>query len=437
MKLFDTCILGGGYAGLVLADRLSQIGYKNIGIIDSQNNYDKGGLLHSEVIDGYTFDTGGPHLLFSKDSEILTNILKFLGKNSSVKKRRNYVLYKGNFIDYPFENGSYSLNPEQRVKMAKDVIERILFISKNPEWRPKNFLEWITGFFGDFISKEYLIPYNEKIWKRPLQKMAADWVFIPGRLPFPNLEDILYSVAGIPNIGYKEQAFFYYPIEGGIASLYNSVFEKVKNQDVTLIYGERVDNVKRLSENKYMINSKFISKKLFSTIPLPELLVSLGVDSYNFLLSEKFDYNSVLIVGIALKIPTPNQITVYVPNPEIIFHRITWMSSLSPPLKGNGSNIIAEITIPKNSKVDLDEVVDQTIKGLIETGFIPSEEEILFTRVWFNKYGYPIYNLNHNEVRNEAMELISKLGIKSVGRWGSWHYWNTDMVFKAVWELQV
>ena len=63
-------------------------------------------------------------------------------------------------------------------------------MTKNKDCKPETFLDWIIGLFGDYMNDEYLIFYNKKIWKRPLDKMAADWVFTPGRLPFPYIEAI-------------------------------------------------------------------------------------------------------------------------------------------------------------------------------------------------------------------------------------------------------
>ena len=149
-------------------------------------------------------------------------------------------------------------------------------------------------------------------------------------------------------------------------------------------------------------------------------------------LAEKFDYNSVVIVGVAIKKKTPNQTTVYVPDSRIIFHRYTWMSSLVPPKEQDNSNLIAEVTVTKNEEVNLENIVKKVIKGLLDIGVIKDETSMLFTKAWFNKYGYPIYSLDHNEVRKEAFRILDHYGIKTVGRWGSWYYWNTDMVLKAV-----
>lgn len=435
METYDELILGGGWAGLLYADKEVSKRKNHIAVVERDPQHKMGGLLKSEEISGFTFDIGGPHLLFSRDVSILSNILKILGDNVSKRERNNYVLYDGEFLPYPFENGIYKLKPELRVNFIKGILECMLFISKNNEWKPENFKEWITGFFGEYMANEYLIPYNKKIWKRPLENMASDWVFTPGRLPFPDLENMIKSAAGIPNVGYKEQSYFYYPKKGGIQSLYNSLFEEVKRKSVSFINGENIISVRRNKDGTYIVNEKLNSKKLVSTIPLPELLLNLDDSEENRRLSNDFDYNSVIVVGVAISSTTPNHTTVYVPDPKIIFHRYTWMSALIPSIDNSKSNLIAEITIPKGEIVDINRITSVVIKNLVDIGVIKDEKEVLFTKTWFNKYGYPIYTLNHNEVRDRAMKILKTYGIKTVGRWGSWHYWNTDMVYKAVMKI--
>jgi protoporphyrinogen oxidase len=437
MNSFDKAILGAGWAGLLIAQREQKIGIKNLTLIEADKKENFGGLLKSIVIDGFTFDIGGPHLIFSKDKTILSEIVKLLGENCSLKVRNNFVYYDNEFVPYPFENGIYKLSPEKRVKFIKGIIERMIYIAKNDVWKPETFLDWIIGFFGDYMANEYLIPYNKKIWKRPLDKIASDWVFIPGRLPFPNLEAMIKSAAGIPNIGYEEQANFYYPKRGGIQSLFNSLFDKVINNGIRVIDNERITKIDMLPNGKFLINEKFEVKKIVNTIPLPEILTSLGKNDEYYNLANKFDYNSVVIVGVAINSKTPEQTTIYVPDPKIIFHRYTWMSSLIPSSDPSKSNLIAEITVPKGERIDTKKIKLETIKNLADIGAIKDENDVIFSKAWINKYGYPIYTLNHNYVRNEATHILKENGIISVGRWGSWHYWNTDMVYKAVYDVEI
>ena len=204
------------------------------------------------------------------------------------------------------------------------------------------------------------------------------------------------------------------------------------NNGAEILDNERITNIKKLSNGDYSINGKIETRKIINTIPLPEILLSLDKSKQIEKLACKFDYNSVVIVGVGLNSKTPGQTSIYVPDPKIIFHRYTWMSSLIPPTDTNKSNLIAEITIPKGEIIDTKKIASETIKNLADIGVIKDEQDVLFTKTWVNKYGYPIYTLDHNEVREKAMHILRENGIVSVGRWGSWHYWNTDMVYKAI-----
>ncbi len=82
----------------------------------------------------------------------------------------------------------------------------------------------------------------------------------------------------------------------------------VNNKGVNFIFGEKVNNIE-LINNIYLINNNIKAKKVVNTIPLPEILIALNEDKK---LADQFDYNSVVIVGIALNKPTPNQTTVYI-----------------------------------------------------------------------------------------------------------------------------
>ncbi len=427
-------ILGGGWAGLLVAQKAINNNIRDISIVEASNNKENGGLLKSELIKGFTVDCGGPHLLFSRNKQIVNEILGILKTNYLQKERNNYVYYNNQYIPYPFENGIYKLPPDARAKFINGIIDRMIFMAKNQDWRPKTFLEWITGFFGDYMADEYLIPYNNKIWKRPLDKLAADWVFTPGRMPFPVLEDMVKAAAGISNVGYKEQAYFFYPIHGGIYSLYRALYDSIIERGVNYVSDETVTDVEIKNNGIFHINGKITAKKLISTIPMPELLLSIDRNTYENL-SSKFDYNSVVVVAVGINKSTPNQTTVYVPDEGIIFHRYTWMSSMAPPKDGKKSNLIAEVTIPKGEIYNEDRLIKEVVDGLLKIGVIEEEGQILFTKAWFNKYGYPIYDLTHNDTRNEAIDILDNIGIKTVGRWGSWHYWNTDMVYKAVMDL--
>lgn len=389
-----------------------------------------GGLLRSEVVNGYTFDCGGPHILFSRDQRILNKIADILGDNVTSKERKSFVCIGDKFIPYPFENGMYMLPPEKRVNHGSGLIAAALWRSGNPNWHPTNFQDWVYGFFGKSIGDTYLAPYNQKIWKRDLDQMSADWVYTPGRVPTPDVESMARAIAGLENTGYKEQAIFIYPKWGGIQSLYRSVQNKAESVGVDVQYGCQVRKLLRTS-NRWQVNHSVVARTLVSTLPLPELIRMIGGNLRVSLSPSSFDFNSVVVVGISMRRDTPDQTAVYVPRKDVPFHRYTWMSYLTPPEHG-GSNLIAEVTVPPDKKIDRRVQERRVIKGLSKIGVISGEGEVDVCKSWVNKYGYPIYSVGHRERTYSALEQLANSNIYSVGRWGSWEYWNTDMVMKAV-----
>ena len=220
-KVYDFAVLGAGWAGLLCGYELAlKFPDSTIIILEAAEADDLGGLLRSENIQGFIFDTGGPHILFSRNKTILERIIGILDDNVQKIERKAYICYDGKYIQYPFENGIYVLEPALRARIGHDILASMLRIAQDPNWVPTTFKDWIYGFFGDAMGSTYLEPYNRKIWKVDPSEMDASWVFSPGRLPFPMLDDIVSAIAGLQSVGYKEQQFFYYPKIGGIKALY-------------------------------------------------------------------------------------------------------------------------------------------------------------------------------------------------------------------------
>jgi len=437
MNSYDIAILGCGWAGIVTGYFvLNNYPYIDVICIDRDNEL--GGLLKTVIVNGFQFDVGGSHVIFSRNQEILNEMISFLSTNIIEHHRKAYVYLNGIFVPYPFENGIWLLPSEIRAKISISFVEALIERFKNKNWRPNNLYEWIYGFFGKEIAKLYLEPYNEKIWKRSLDYIDVDWIYTPGRVPTPDWKDILRSCAGIPTEGYKEQSRFYYPLKGGIQSLYEAVIERALAKGLKIVRGEIIRNIKRIGD-EWIINNRIRAKRVISTIPLNELIEALDPTSHIAKLARELDYNSVAVVGLALKKRAPNMHWIYVPNKDIVFHRYAWISNYSPyatPDNNSYSAIIAEITAPPNHRIDVTKLVEQTMEGLKNLGIISeSEKEILFTKVWTHKYGYPVHTISSNRVREELLGYAKELGIEVAGRWGSWRYLNMDQIYMQAYNL--
>jgi protoporphyrinogen oxidase len=314
-----------------------------------------------------------------------------MGGEWVVKEREAYVLFNGVFVPYPFENGIYVLPPEMRTRYGVSLIKALV---KYCDEKPRNFKEWVLQTFGREIGEDYLIPYNEKLWKRPLDQLSADWTYIPGRFPLPSLEDIVRAVAGLPTVGYKEQALFYYPKKGGIIKQWEAAYKRAKSLGVKFLRAE-VRDVKVLS-GEYIVNDQLRADKIISTLPLKEAPLIFGLSEEAFKAVERLDYNSVIVVGLGLRRPAPRQHWVYVPDKRIIFHRYAWPSN-----------------------------------GVIH------EDEVEIVEAWYNKYGYPIHTLTHINNVTTITRGLAEINVVTFGRWGNWQYWNTDKIYEKIAEIEI
>jgi len=102
-----------------------------------------GGLVRSLQKDGFTFDYGGSHIIFSKDEEVLNFMLNLLGNNKIKKRRNTKILYKGYYVQYPFENGLADLPKEDNFECLYYFIQNLILKEKGELKIPSNFKEWL------------------------------------------------------------------------------------------------------------------------------------------------------------------------------------------------------------------------------------------------------------------------------------------------------
>ncbi len=103
-------ILGGGLSAISLACFLqNREDIAEINILEKEDR--AGGLCRTFETNGIEYDVG-PHIIFSKDKEILDFMNGLLEDNIAQIRRSNRILHQKRFVQYPFENDLSKL-PEQ------------------------------------------------------------------------------------------------------------------------------------------------------------------------------------------------------------------------------------------------------------------------------------------------------------------------------------
>lgn len=230
-------ILGGGLTGVTLGRLLKERGED---IIILERDRQIGGLCRSKTENGFTFDIGGSHIIFSRDKEVLEFMRDVLEENKDERNRNTKIFFKGRYVKYPFENGLYQLPPEDCFFCIHEFIKNLIAVEKGEIEEPGNFRDWIYYTLGKGIAESYMVPYNEKIWNYPAEEMSMHWV--DGRIPRPPVEDIIKSAIGIETEGYTHQAVFSYPVTGGIEAMVHAIAKPV-TEDIRTCF--EVKSIKR------------------------------------------------------------------------------------------------------------------------------------------------------------------------------------------------
>jgi protoporphyrinogen oxidase len=417
----DTLILGGGLSGLAAAHYLRG----RCTVVEAEQS--PGGLCRSFEKSGFVYDIGG-HVLFSKNTGVLEEMIAWLGPNVARRYRRNQIWYKDRFVKYPFENGLSAL--------AKDeIFDCLMGFLQRKTTKPGNLAEWCRFRFGRGLASKYLIPYNQKIWKYDLAKMSTHWV---DRIPSPPLEDIVKSAIGIETEGYTHQLHFFYPKRGGIQSLAQSLarsLPRVKTgYTVRSIKKER--NVWRVSNG----DSTVRARRLVSTIPLHDLIGSLEHVPLRVKNAVgRLKYNSLILVMVAVKHEGLSQKTaLYIPDPKILPHRVCFMKYFSPRNAPPGfSHLVAEITVPPSSsclRTAPSLLIEKVVSGIKDICDF-SANDIILTDVQLIKYAYVIYDSQYLKNIRIVYDFLKSTGIQPLGRFGRFQYLNMDQCVEAAGRL--
>jgi protoporphyrinogen oxidase len=429
-----TAILGGGLSGLTLARLLHERG-ETVIVLEAEQQ--TGGLCRSRADRGFTFDTGGSHIIFSKDDEVLSFMRRMIGKNEQRNNRNTKIFYKGRFVKYPFENGLYELPPEDRFFCINGFIKTLIAVEKGEIPAPQNFRDWIYYTFGQGIAECYMVPYNEKIWKYPTEKMSLHWV--DGRIPRPPVEDIIKSAIGIETEGYTHQAVFSYPLDGGIEHLVKSIAEPVLPFIRT---GFRVTSLRKDGQKWHIGNGSetITADRIICTIPVQHLFPCLEkVPEKVTKACHALVYNSLACINIGIRGPLPAISWMYIPDRKLgKTNRLSFPSNFSRHAAPEGcSAILAEITHQPGdevSRIPDKELIDEVLH-MLKSMKICTPDQVVFTSVERQPFAYVVYDLAYLENIATVRDFCRSRDIPLVGRFAQFEYLNMDGCIRSVMDF--
>jgi protoporphyrinogen oxidase len=416
-----TLLLGAGLTGLSCAYHLKS----DYLLVEKEN--EPGGIVRTRIRhDGFLCDGTG-HWLHLRN-EYMKSLAQKLLPGQLVEHERKAVIHMRNcFTPYPFQANTYGLPAE----IIRDCLLGLLkarhpedFGLKQPADAPANFRQWIERYFGDGISKHFMIPYNEKLLGVNLEKLRPEYAerFIPR----PSLEDVIKGALGFSRESLGYNARFVYPREGGISALPRSLAANLRippsyNLTVTKIYLE--SHTASLSDGRVIHYDR-----LLNTSPLPRFL-SLISDLTPEIRSLAGQLHASTVHYFDIGVRGAGDIAsayhwIYFPEPEFIFYRSGSYSAVHSDAAPAGCrSYYVEMSGGAADWLDRpEELKKRVLADLRKARVLSADDEILFMELSEIPFAYVIFDQNYESCRKNIFDFLTRHDVISAGRWGGWNY---------------
>ena len=393
-------IVGAGITGLSYA-RYTGNEYCII-----EKELEPGGYCRTIKQDGFVWDYSG-HFFHFQDEGTKQDIMSGIPPEHIVEVQKcTQIMYKDRMIDYPFQKNIHQLPQDEFVDCIYD-----LFI--NPFQEERTFKEMLYKKFGRSISEKFLIPYNEKLYACDLDVLDIDAM---GRFfPYASFSEIVANFKKTKEDSYN--ASFLYT-RGGAVEYVNSVLNRIEKNHVSL--GEYLVSV-NLEEKIAITNLRELSyDRLISTIPFPKLLCLCGISFDRPL----YTCNKVLVLNIGFNKKGIDQTNhwVYYPEAKYLFYRVGFYDNI---VSSDRLSVYVEIGYREEDQIDIDMAFVRVLKDLREARLISDHKVVSFCPVIMNP-AYVHVTKEMEKDRDEKMEHLSRFGVYSIGRYGSWTYCSIE-----------
>jgi protoporphyrinogen oxidase len=417
-------ILGAGVSGLSLARFLIEGGMPRGDVHLFEAAKAVGGLCASKTVDGFTYDTTGGHILYSKDTAVMQWMKDCAGGDAAFVKRERHtkIRFGERWVHYPFENGLGDLPPQANFECLKGYVEAWNRRQLERSTAPATFDAWVRWRFGDGIAKHFMDPYNEKVWKRELSQLSSDWV--AGRVPDAPVDDVLRSSVGIRTEGYTHQSIFFYPHSGGFQAITDGIASSVLDR---VRLGTPVTDVVR-APGGWRVNGE-VFDRVVTTLALTDLPnVVRDMPGAPARAMRELEYNSITCILIALERATHPELSwIYLPHHEQgPTNRVTYMSNYSPRMAPAGkTSFLCEVTHRGGAPYPGGELEREVIDGLVHAKLL-ERGEVLFTDRTSTRHAYIVFDRDHTTRRTAALAWLEGQGLHPLGRFGRFDYDNSD-----------
>lgn len=406
-------IIGAGLTGLSTAFHLKN----NYILVEASDS--PGGTANTLHYKGFKLDNA-IHIFYFKNQSILEYIKETLQVELSETTRKSSVRINNRYINYPIQYHLSELCWSHRIKTMKSLLNFTLL--KGITNTSDSFETYSLLAFGTHLTNIFIRPYNEKLFGVPIASLNTDW--LGENIPYYSRIKMLFSTLGFANNSYGRNFKFFYPSEGGVATLAQKLSSQLRNRP---LYNCKLETVFSAKKSALLSNGTEVNYEyLINTCPLNEflnLVDPLPSEISGPLKLLKSNSTSLLHILGKGKIYREEH-WIYVPDIAIPFHRITIPGNINPVNCPEG---YFALTLEFGGNVIMDKaVLESSIDALKKMKILNNEMTEIEHKWKLIDCSYVIYDYNRNEVLKKIFSYLESKEIFSVGRYGAWEYSNME-----------
>lgn len=419
----DILIIGAGLAGL----SCGMLCAKKRPTLIVEKAPIPGGLCVTNHQGKYAFDCCA-HLLHFKTDKVKNFIEKDLNIALNEFSKQAFVQIGNSRVKHPIQCHLHGLSPSQ----VKDCLLGIINARYNPlyplYYSANSFHDWIYKSFGSGIARLFMLPYNKKFWRYPLEKMGTDWV--ESFIAVPSLEQVLEGALRDVSKNYGYNSTFWYPKDDTIGTLAAKMASKTAEN---IVYNKTLVQLDLTAKKAIFGDGTAITyKTLITSADLKQMGTIVKNPPANALQDfEALKCRGIINVNFGLK-ENPDLTThwTYYADDFPVFFRKGYPHTFAPAsVPGGAASAYTETTfLPGQSTHQLEKQIKADFEKL-NPGL-----EIVETNTNKIDCAYVVYTQQTRDVVSRLEKYLAANDVFLCGRYGKWSYMSMEDTIMDGWQ---
>jgi protoporphyrinogen oxidase len=427
----DILILGGGLAGLAAGSAFGA----RAAVLERDTR--PGGLVRTEKFGEFWFDHV-VHLLYFPDDETQRRVLELAGTFVEPCPPRALIDFVEYTTPFPFQTNLHAVPPGRRFECLRDFTAAALRRDTDSSV-PADYRDQLERAFGRAMCDEFFFPYNEKMWRRPLESLATSgfhW-----NLAQPGIDEVLRGALGpamkeaYNGRGWYPRPPLAHPVRG-MEVLSRELASHVPGLHLAH-WVESIDPERReaVVRDDRATRVWRWSDRCLSSLPLPVLMrMCAGAPRDLCEATARLPHNRVRSVALSIEGPRPSERGHwrYYPSRDLSFTRLIHMcefdAAMAPPW---GWSILTEVTeSAERPRVRTDDLIRAVCRDVEAARALPSDCRVIDAHVIDVDPAYVVFTPDSQDVVAAATAFLREAGVEPIGRYGRWEYSSMAQVLR-------